>query len=80
MSVSVFTHKSAYLSDAGPCEGYYDSHYVNRELELQELGDAIINISPPHHCLDNAAEVVISQDDVRCLFGDVCSRNTLTEI
>lgn len=66
------------LSDAGPGEGHYDGHYVDRELELQELGDAIIDVSPPHHRLHDAAEVVISQDDVRSLFSHVCPRDTLT--
>lgn len=69
-----------HLSDAGPGEGHDDSHYVDRELELQELGDAIVNISSPHHRLDDAAEVVISQDDVGRLFGHVCPCNTLAEI
>lgn len=81
MFVSIYAHyKSAYLSDAGPSEGHYDSYYVDCELELQELRDAIVDISSPHHRLDNAAEVVISQDDVRCLFGHICPRNTLTQI
>lgn len=75
-----FIHRCVYLSDAGPSEGHYDSHYVDRELELQELGNAIVDVSSPHHRLDNAAEVVIRQDDVRRLFRDVCPRDTLTEI
>lgn len=80
VSAYILIYKSAYLSDAGPREGHYDSHYIDRELELQELGDAIVDVSPPHHRLDNAAEVVISQDDVRRLFGHICPRNTLTQI
>lgn len=71
---------SVYLSDAGPGEGHDDGHYVDRELELQELGDAIVDVSPPHHRLDDAAEVVIGQDDVGRLFGHVCPRDTLAEI
>lgn len=78
--VYMFINKSVYLSDAGPGEGHYDSHYVDGELELQELGDAIIDIASPHHRLDNAAEVVISQDDVRRLFSHVRPRNALTYI
>ncbi len=80
MCVCVFINKSVYLSDAGPGEGHDDSHYVDRELELQELGDAIVDISSPHHRLDNAAEVVVSQDDVRRLFSHVCPRDALTWI
>lgn len=69
-----------YLSDAGSGEGHDDGHDVDRELELQELGDAIVDVSPPHHRLDDAAEVVIGQDDVRRLFGHVCPRDALAEI
>lgn len=72
--------KSVHLSDAGPGEGHDDGHYIDRELELQELRDAIVDISSPHHCLDNAAEVVISQDDVGRLFSHICPSNTLAEI
>ena len=73
-------YKSACLSDAGPGEGYNDSHNIDCQLELQELGDAVVDVAAPHHRLDDAAEVVISQDDVRRLFGHVCPRDALTEI
>lgn len=53
-----------HLRDAGPREGHNHSHHVNCELELQELGDAVIDIAAPHHCLDDTAEIVVCQDDV----------------
>ena len=53
-----------HLGDARPCEGHNHRHHIDSQLELQELGDAVIDITPPHHCLHNAAEVVICQDDV----------------
>lgn len=80
MSACLCINKSVHLSDAGPGEGHDNSHYVDRELELQELRDAIVDISSPHHRFDNAAEVVISQYDVGRLFSHVCPRNTLKEI
>lgn len=70
---------SAYLSDAGTSESDDDGHYVHCELELQELGNAVVDVSPPHHRLDNAAEVIVSQDDVRCLFCHVRPGDALTE-
>lgn len=62
---------AAHLGDAGPGEGYDDGHHIDSELELQEFGDAVINIATPHHCLDDAGEIVISQDDVRGLFRHI---------
>lgn len=73
-------NKCVYLSDAGPGEGHDDSHDVDRELELQELGYAVIHISSPHNRFDNAAEVVVSQNNVGRLFGHVCPCDALTEI
>lgn len=80
MSAYMCIHLSVYLGDTGPGEGHDDSHYVDCELELQKLGDAIVDVSSPHHRLDNAAEVVISQDNVRRLFSHIRPCDTLTEI
>lgn len=65
------------LCDAGACKGHNDSHYINGELKLEELRDAVIDVPSPHDGFDDAGKVVISQDDVRCLFGNVCASNTL---
>lgn len=53
-----------HLRDAGAREGHNHGHHIDCQLELQELGDAVVDVAAPHHRLDNAAEVVIRQDDV----------------
>lgn len=67
----------SYLCNAGPSKSYYDGHNIDSKLKLQELGDAVIHISPPHDSLHNAGEVIIGQDDVRCFFSDISSCYTL---
>lgn len=62
---------STHLSNAGACEGHDHGHHIDRQLKLQELGDAVIDVTAPHDGLDNAGEVVIGQDDVRGLLGHV---------
>ncbi|KAH0628795.1 hypothetical protein JD844_010329 [Phrynosoma platyrhinos] len=42
-----------------------------RNEKGEEFGDAVINVAAPHHCLDNAGEVVICQDDVGSLLRHV---------
>lgn len=66
-----------YLCDTGTSEGYYDSHHINSELKLQELGDAVVHISPPHHGLHYTGKVIIRQDDVRGLLGHICTSDAL---
>lgn len=52
------------LCNTGSSERHNDSHHVNGQLKLKELGDTVIDVPPPHHCLHNAAEVIICQDNV----------------
>lgn len=66
-----------YLCNAGPGESYGDGHYIDSKLKLQELGDAVIHISPPHDSLHNAGEVIIGQDDVRGFFSYISACYTL---
>lgn len=78
------THKHAHthhsdLCDAGASESHYDGHNVDSKLELKKLGDAVVDVAAPHYCLDDAAEVVISQNDIRRLLGHICTSNTLKE-
>lgn len=68
-----------HLRDAGAREGHDDGHDVHGQLELQELGDAVVDVASPHHRLDDAGEVVVRQDDVRCLFRHVRARDALEE-
>lgn len=60
-----------YLRDAGARESHDDGHDVDGQLELQELGDAVVDVAAPHHRLDDAGEVVVRQDDVRSLLRHV---------
>lgn len=66
-----------HLCNAGTSESHDDGHYVDCELKLQELGDAVIDVTAPHHSLYDAGEVVISQDDVRGFLSHVSPSNTL---
>ena len=68
---------SEYLCDTGAGEGHDDSHHVDSELELEELGDAVIDVAAPHDRLHNAREVVISQNDVRGFLGYVSTSDAL---
>lgn len=69
---------SAYLCDAGTGERHDHGHYVDGQLELQELGDAVVDVPPPHDGLDDAGEVVVRQDDVGRLLRHVCASDSLT--
>lgn len=68
---------SANLCDAGARECYDDSHHVHRKLKLEELGDAVVDITSPHDGFDDAGKIIVGQDDVRRLFGHVCAGDTL---
>lgn len=52
------------LGNTSSSKCHNHGHHINSELELQELGDAIIDVASPHHCFHNAGEVVIGQDDI----------------
>ena len=67
-----------YLCNAGASECHNDSDYVDCELELQELGDAVVDVPPPHHRLHDAGEVVVCQDDVRGLLCHVGASDALS--
>lgn len=67
------------LCDAGSSESHDDGYNIDSQLELKELGDAVVDVATPHHCFDNAAEVIIRQYDIWRLLGHICSSNTLEE-
>ena len=52
------------LYGTGSYERNNDGNNVHSQLELEELGDTVVHIPAPHHGLDNAREVVVSQNDV----------------
>lgn len=66
-----------HLCNAGAREGHDHGHHVDSQLELQEFGYAVVDITAPHHCLDDAAEVVVCQDDVGGLLGHICASDAL---
>lgn len=65
------------LCDGGSGERNDNSHNVDRELELKELGDAVVDVAAPHDRLDDAAEVVVRQNDVRRLLRHISTSDTL---
>lgn len=68
---------STYLCDAGTGEGDDDCHDVDRQLELEEFRDAVVDVTSPHDGLDDAGEVIVGQDDVRSFLSNVSSSDAL---
>ena len=52
------------LYGTGSYERNNDGNNVHSQLELEELGDTVVDIPPPHDSLDDAGEVVVRQNDV----------------
>lgn len=65
------------LDDARPDKRNNDGHNVDRELKLQKFGNTIVHVPAPHDSLHDTAEVVVGQDDVGSLLGDVGTGDTL---
>ena len=59
------------LYGTGSNERHDHGDNVHSQLELEELGDAVVDIPPPHDGLDDAGEVVVGEDDVASLLGHV---------
>lgn len=59
------------LGDAGSGKGHNDSNHIDGELELQEFRYAVVDIPAPHNSLNNAAEIIVCQDDVRRLLSHI---------
>ena len=75
---SIAAPELTYFDCACAEEGDDDGHDVDGQLELEELGDAVVDVAAPHHRFDDAREVVVGQDDVRRLFRYVCARDALS--
>ena len=58
-------------------KGNYNSNDIDSELKLEKFCDAIVDISAPHNSFDYTTKVVICQYNIRGLFGNVRSGNTL---
>jgi hypothetical protein len=69
--------KRAVLYRAGANEGHDDGYHVDRQLELQELGDRVVHVAAPHHGFYDRREIVVSEDDVRCFFRYVRTSDAL---
>lgn len=54
-----------------------DRNDVDSELELKELGDRIVDVAAPHNRFNDRSEIVVREDNVGCLLGDVRTRNSL---
>jgi hypothetical protein len=48
-------------------------------LELQELCDTVVHVPSPHDGFDDAAEVIVRQDNVWRFFGNVGAGDALWE-
>lgn len=66
-----------YLSNTGAREGNNHCYNINCKLELKKFGDAVIDISSPHNCFNNACKVVICENNIRCFFSYVSSSDAL---
>lgn len=73
------TKLSTYLSNTGARESNNDCDYIDSKLELEEFGDAVIDIPSPHHCLNNAREVVVRENNIGCFFRYVSSSDALSK-
>jgi len=55
------------------------SNNVDRELELQEFSNVVINVSTVFQSSNNGSEVVIQKDDITCTFCNISSGDTHCE-
>ena len=63
------------LYGTGADERHDHGDNVHGQLELEELGDTVVDIPAPHDGLDNAGEVVVCKDDVGGFLGHVSAGN-----
>jgi len=70
---------ASYLNNTCTNKCNHNGNQVYSKLKLQKLWDTVINITPPHDGLNNTSKVVISKNDVRCLFSNICSSNALQD-
>ena len=70
---------ASYLNNTGTNKCNHNGNQIYSKLKLQKLWDTVINITPPHDGFYNAPKVVISKNDVRRLFSNICSSNALQD-
>jgi hypothetical protein len=66
-----------YLDDARAKESHDDGHNIDSQLELKELGNAVIDVASPHHGFYNRCEVVVCQNNIRSLLRYISTSNAL---
>jgi len=59
------------LDGASSKKGDNDGDDVDGQLELEELGDAVVHVATPHHRFHDTRKVVVRQNDVRRLLRHV---------
>ena len=65
------------LDEACTEESNDNSDTVDCQLELKELGNAVVDITTPHDGLDYRREVIIGQYYIRRFLGNISSSNAL---
>mmetsp|Transcript_26231 Transcript_26231/g.66709 ORF Transcript_26231/g.66709 Transcript_26231/m.66709 type:complete len:324 (+) Transcript_26231:1295-2266(+) len=55
------------LPQEGTDKGHCERYNVDGQLELEEAADIVEHRASPHDCLHDGREVVIHDDDIRCL-------------
>jgi len=60
-------------SDEGECNG----NDVDGQLELEEFGDAVVNVAPPDDRFHNTREVIIHENDVGSFLRHIRTSDTL---
>ena len=72
-----FQNTDAY--EASTEEREDDSDDVDGELELKELRDAVVDVPSPHDGFHDAIEIVVRQNYIGRLFGNIGSSNALKD-
>ena len=60
----------------GGYEGDDDRGDVGRDLELEEFSNGVVDAATPHDSLDDRSEVVVHENDVGSLLGDLSAGDT----
>jgi len=63
----------------GAEEGHGHRHQVDCQLELEELGNAVVDVPTPDDCSNDTGEIVVGQDDIGGFLGNIGSCDSLQE-
>ena len=70
-------HDVSYADGSSRDDRYHTSGEIRRQLKLKKFGNAIVDISSPHHRLDNRREIIVGENNIRRLLGHVRALNAL---